>query len=451
MLVCVRPNPESDRLVRAGRRMAARRGGELIVAYVETPAQPPLSAGGAADAGGRHEARRGDGRGDGVAVRRERRGGAAHLRAPAQRRAHRGRTGPCTARWRRRLRGSLVDDLVRGSAGIERAGGAGRASAGPSPWPPSAAAERLGPGRRLPGRRRSWSRLHARVLGSCSGASTTPTWSWCTCSGVAFVAARHGRLPSVLAAVLSVAAFDFFFVPPHLTFAVSDTQYVHHLRGDAGGGPPDQHARRARACAGRGGPLARAAHAGPLRDDAASWPRVRTDRRGRRQRRRASSPRCCSGPRRCCCPDGRGQLAGAARGRRARAGGGAMGVRAPAVPPAWAPTPCPGRRRSTSRCRAAQAVGGRAGRPAPRVAAAAGPGPGGPRRDVRPAGRLRAGARAAGGRGRAGPPGHGGRAPAQHAAQLRVPRPAHAAGRHHRRRQLPARAGAARRPRSSAG
>jgi two-component system sensor histidine kinase KdpD len=44
--------------------------------------------------------------------------------------------------------------------------------------------------------------------------------------GVAFVATRYGRRPSALAAVLSVAAFDFFFVPPHLTFAVSDTQYL---------------------------------------------------------------------------------------------------------------------------------------------------------------------------------------------------------------------------------
>lgn len=44
--------------------------------------------------------------------------------------------------------------------------------------------------------------------------------------GVAFVASRHGRGPSVLAAALSVAVFDFFFVPPHLTFAVADTQYV---------------------------------------------------------------------------------------------------------------------------------------------------------------------------------------------------------------------------------
>ena len=44
--------------------------------------------------------------------------------------------------------------------------------------------------------------------------------------GVAFAAARFGRWPSVLAAALSVSAFDFFFVAPHLTFAVSDTQYL---------------------------------------------------------------------------------------------------------------------------------------------------------------------------------------------------------------------------------
>jgi len=44
--------------------------------------------------------------------------------------------------------------------------------------------------------------------------------------GIVAVAARHGRGPSVLASVLSVAAFDFFFVPPYLTFAVADTQYL---------------------------------------------------------------------------------------------------------------------------------------------------------------------------------------------------------------------------------
>jgi two-component system, OmpR family, sensor histidine kinase KdpD len=43
--------------------------------------------------------------------------------------------------------------------------------------------------------------------------------------GVVIVAIRYGRGPSILASILSVAAFDFFFVPPYLTFAVSDTQY----------------------------------------------------------------------------------------------------------------------------------------------------------------------------------------------------------------------------------
>jgi len=45
-------------------------------------------------------------------------------------------------------------------------------------------------------------------------------------AGVALVALRGGRGPSALAACLSVAAFDFFFVPPHLTFAVADAEFV---------------------------------------------------------------------------------------------------------------------------------------------------------------------------------------------------------------------------------
>ncbi|MET3913420.1 two-component system sensor histidine kinase KdpD [Variovorax sp. OAS795] len=44
--------------------------------------------------------------------------------------------------------------------------------------------------------------------------------------GVIGVAMRFGRGPSALAALLNVAAFDYFFVPPRLSFAVSDVQYV---------------------------------------------------------------------------------------------------------------------------------------------------------------------------------------------------------------------------------
>ena len=43
---------------------------------------------------------------------------------------------------------------------------------------------------------------------------------------VMLVAVRYGRGPAVFAALLSVALFDFFFVPPHYSFAVSDAQYL---------------------------------------------------------------------------------------------------------------------------------------------------------------------------------------------------------------------------------
>ncbi|WP_322037008.1 sensor histidine kinase KdpD [Burkholderia cepacia] len=44
--------------------------------------------------------------------------------------------------------------------------------------------------------------------------------------GVVFSAVRLGRGPGVLQSFLSVAAFDYFFVPPRMSFSVSDTQYL---------------------------------------------------------------------------------------------------------------------------------------------------------------------------------------------------------------------------------
>src|SRR5262249_40439697 len=44
--------------------------------------------------------------------------------------------------------------------------------------------------------------------------------------GVVAVAVRYGQGPSILASILGVAAFDFFFIPPRYTFAVADTQYL---------------------------------------------------------------------------------------------------------------------------------------------------------------------------------------------------------------------------------
>lgn len=44
--------------------------------------------------------------------------------------------------------------------------------------------------------------------------------------GVVAVAMRFGRVPAAMAALLNVLAFDFFFVSPRLSFAVSDVQYI---------------------------------------------------------------------------------------------------------------------------------------------------------------------------------------------------------------------------------
>jgi len=44
--------------------------------------------------------------------------------------------------------------------------------------------------------------------------------------GIMVVAARCGRGPATVSAVLSVAAFDLFYIPPYLTFAVSNGRYI---------------------------------------------------------------------------------------------------------------------------------------------------------------------------------------------------------------------------------
>jgi two-component system sensor histidine kinase KdpD len=44
--------------------------------------------------------------------------------------------------------------------------------------------------------------------------------------GVALTATECGRGPAILSSLLSVLAFDFFFVPPRFTFTVEDAQYI---------------------------------------------------------------------------------------------------------------------------------------------------------------------------------------------------------------------------------
>jgi two-component system sensor histidine kinase KdpD len=219
VLVCVRPNPESGRLVRAARRLATRLRAEWIVAWVESPGQPPLSAAERSHLAAAFELAEQLGA-DTTTV-----SGAsvpeAVLRLARERNVSQIVVGkPGRPGWRGLWRGSLVDAIVRDSGDLDVYIVSGEEGAG---VPPATPVRRAGARGYLEA---------ALVVLVASGVSWAMLGRFDNLNlamvyllGVVFVATRHGRGPSAVAAVASVAAFDFFFVPPHLTFTVSDTQY----------------------------------------------------------------------------------------------------------------------------------------------------------------------------------------------------------------------------------
>jgi two-component system sensor histidine kinase KdpD len=221
LLVCIGPSPSSIRLVRAAKRMAEGLGAEWIVAYVETPSQVRRP----------QEAR------DRVAqtMRLAEQLGAETHTLTGQRMSDeilafaRSRNvskivvgKPERPLWKRIAMGSIVDTLVQGSGEIDVYVISGdRDDSRPVPPRPWQA-------------QTSWP-PYAYALASvaiCTGIAWAmfPYFAFSNLImvyllGVIVVATRYGRGPSLLASLLSVGAFDFFFVPPYFTFAVSDTQY----------------------------------------------------------------------------------------------------------------------------------------------------------------------------------------------------------------------------------
>jgi two-component system sensor histidine kinase KdpD len=126
------------------------------------------------------------------------------------------------SRWRELLRGSFLYELTRKSGDIDVYVIRGEASQHQAP---AADAERPRP-------------LRGYLVALASVAACTAlawllfpwvsavTLSMIYLAGVVAVASWYGRGPSILASVLGVLAFDFCFIPPYLTFAVHDTQYV---------------------------------------------------------------------------------------------------------------------------------------------------------------------------------------------------------------------------------
>ncbi len=221
LLVCVGPSPYSMRLVRAAKRMAESLDAEWIVAYVETPAHHRLSL----------EAR------DRVAqtMRLAEQLGAETRTLSGQRMSDEilsfARAGnvskivvgkPARSLWKRIVMGSIVDALVEGSGEIDVYVISGdREEAAPI----------RAPVRQSPTDWASYG-YSLLIIAVCTGVAWA-MWGRFELSnlimvyllGIVVVATWYGRGPALVASVLGVAAFDFFFVPPYLTFAVSDTQY----------------------------------------------------------------------------------------------------------------------------------------------------------------------------------------------------------------------------------
>jgi two-component system sensor histidine kinase KdpD len=130
---------------------------------------------------------------------------------------------PHGSRWRYRLFGSLVDELIRGSHDIDVYVIRGTGEEGTH-------TPTIDLGRRSPATSYAWAVLLVAAITLLAHAMfpyfelTNVVMVYLL--GVLVTAALWGRGPSIAASILSVAAFDFFFVPPRLTFAVSDTQYV---------------------------------------------------------------------------------------------------------------------------------------------------------------------------------------------------------------------------------
>jgi two-component system sensor histidine kinase KdpD len=222
LLVCLNANPLAERLVRNTRHLADELRAEWFALYVETPEDAHLS-----------QAQR-DQLARSLHLAEEL--GAKVLSLPGHAKTSiiletaqthnitkiiAGR--PLRPRWQELLRGSVVDDLIRQSGNIDIYVVTGE----PDPQKPTETSKWRP--------HRPWQRYLyglgliaiATLVSEVISRSISPTnLVMIYLLSVVIAAIYLGRGPAVLVSILGVLAFDFFIVPPHFTFAVSDTEYL---------------------------------------------------------------------------------------------------------------------------------------------------------------------------------------------------------------------------------
>ncbi|MEI6775895.1 MAG: sensor histidine kinase KdpD [Chloroflexales bacterium] len=223
LLVGISSGPAAARLVRAARRMAVGLRAAWIVAYVETPAELRRSE---ADRAQVLQTLRLAEQLGAETVTLSGTHVAAELLAYARtRNISKLVIGkPEYPRWQDRFVGSVASDLLRTSGVIDvsvLSGEVGDTAPPPreqiyltSPWQTYAAAPAMV----------AVCTLVALVIDYYGMGEANVIMVYLL--GVLGVALAGGRGPSALAAVLSVMTFNFFFVEPRITFAVTDARYL---------------------------------------------------------------------------------------------------------------------------------------------------------------------------------------------------------------------------------
>ncbi|MFI5308543.1 MAG: DUF4118 domain-containing protein [Polyangiales bacterium] len=223
ILVCVSPSPASARLVRAARRMAAGLRANWVAAYVEPTAMAPLSEADRDRLDG--HLRMVEALGGEVVRLTGASFGPALLEYAREHNVTRILLGkPTHPRLRDLVRGSMLDEIVRGSGDIDVHVISGDDDSGK---PKKQRAKRVA---RVAPAGFAWATgLVALATGSAWVARALvalPDLVMLYLLVIMVVAIRFGRWPSVLASALSVAAYDFFFVEPIFTFSVTDARHT---------------------------------------------------------------------------------------------------------------------------------------------------------------------------------------------------------------------------------
>jgi two-component system sensor histidine kinase KdpD len=222
LLVAVSPSPYSARIIRAARRMANALHARWFAVHVEPKTASGVSK--TAEARLSQNLRLAEQLGAEVVTLSGEDPTDEILRFAKERNITKIIVGkPTSFRWRDRLRVSLVDRLVRQGGDIDvyvTAGDMAPEDSVPQP--------RIRPPLDVPSFAAATA-VAAVTTGVCFllfGRDQLPDVVMTYLLGIMLVASRYRLATAVFAAFVSVAAFDFFFIPPYLTFVVGDFSHA---------------------------------------------------------------------------------------------------------------------------------------------------------------------------------------------------------------------------------